>query len=162
MQLSAQGVRVEVRWIKAHTGFKGNEVAEGVAKWASFAILPTSLILLPPQKGSITWQGMPVLGKLTQNHTATSFPSPCTQTSSCLRATTGFGPLLGSGVYHSNGLRVFSALRDTTHISEWRNTPVQPANTLTPWSPYQSQLFAIRQLTSSRFSFRHGQHHCRP
>ena len=66
VQLSAEGVRVEVRWIKAHTGFKGNEIADAFAKWASFAILPTSLILPPPQKGSITWQGMPVLGKLTQ------------------------------------------------------------------------------------------------
>ena len=66
VQLSAQGVRVEVRWIKAHTGFKGNEIADAFAKWASFAILPTLLILPPPQKGSITWQGMPVLGKLTQ------------------------------------------------------------------------------------------------
>ena len=66
VQLSAQGVRVEVRWIKAHTAFKGNEIADAFAKWASFAILPTSLILPPPQKGSITWQGMPVLGKRTQ------------------------------------------------------------------------------------------------
>ena len=65
VQLSAQGVRVEVRWIKARTGFKGNEIADAFAKWASFAILPTSLILPPPQKGSMPWQCMPVLGELT-------------------------------------------------------------------------------------------------
>ena len=66
VQLSAQCVQVEVRWIKAHTGFKGNEIAAAFAKWASFALLPTSLILPPSQKGSITWQGMPVPRKLTQ------------------------------------------------------------------------------------------------
>ena len=47
--LLTQGIRVEVRWIKAHTGFKGNEIAGAFAKWASYAISPTSLYPPPPQ-----------------------------------------------------------------------------------------------------------------
>ena len=39
---------VRVRWIKAHTGFLGNEIADTFAKWSSLAISPTSLILPPP------------------------------------------------------------------------------------------------------------------
>ena len=49
-----KGVRVEVKWIKAHTRFQGNEMAYTFAKWASFAISASSLVLPPPQKRSIT------------------------------------------------------------------------------------------------------------
>ena len=110
----------------------------------------------------ITWQGMPVLGKLTQKSYSHLLPKHMHTDIKLPRAMTGFNLLPGSGVCHSNGLRVHSALRDTTHISEWKNTPVQPAHTLTPWTQYLSQLCALRQLTSSMIFFTHGQHHSRP
>ena len=65
-QLLAQGTRVELRWSKAHTGFRGHEIAGAFAKWASLAILLSSLRLPPPPKRSITFQGIPLLGKITQ------------------------------------------------------------------------------------------------
>ena len=65
-QLLAQGTRVELRWSKAHTGFRGHEIAGAFAKWASLAILLSSFRLPPPPKGNITFQGIPLLGQITQ------------------------------------------------------------------------------------------------